>query len=905
MKGAGMESGRRFVPDESQRKVIAAEGGYHLVLAPPGCGKTQILTERIARAHAQGVGYGDMLCLTFTNRAARGMRERIDADIADDGVRQVYVGNIHRFCSKLLFEQGVVPSETSIIDDADAISIVARYTGDDDAAVMADNRRRNDYAKVVHLCHFVHQALQGVPKAFRLHPECLDSNDIAAMRTICRVQRMPFDLQALGDIYHRTGFYQEALNGDAYNLPLREVMVQTLRKMELAHSYEAYKRENLLVDFEDLLILTYEYLTGHAPDGHPCYRWIQIDEVQDLNPLQIKIVDLVTSGQAPTVMYLGDGQQAIFSFMGARLDTLDALKDRCKGHIHHLGENHRSPKYLLDVFNEYATKNLHIDPVLLPAAVDGTPAGGHELLVRHSATLETEYGDVARAAKWLNGQDGGETTAVIVNSNYDADKVSLALDEERVSHFKVSGVDLFATEEVKLLFAHLGVLVNEHSFISWARILKGLHVFETNGACRNFVQAMGRCAMLPSDLLLYDDGGTYVQDFARCYGQGEMVIFDTETTGLDVFHEDILQIAAVKVRRGEVVPGSELSLFIETERDIPQMLGDMVNPIIEERRHHRLLPHAEGLQAFLDYVGTDVLLGHNADYDYNILDQNLKRWLPTVDFKGEHPKYFDSLKLIRLLRRDLRSYKLKSLLADLHLEGTNSHLADEDVNATRSVTDYCFQAARQVIPLQQAFMQRKRVIDRAAAFRRVYRDLFLHARSLLYVADNEGDNPVLVKELSAVYKQLLGDSVIRPVRGFDAILRFLSQDMIDGRAEPSLVEQVAHHIVEMSTLKEADLCGGSSVTERVFVTTVHKAKGLEFDNVIVFDAVDGRYPNYYTQNDPRRVAEDARKFYVAMTRAKKRLVVWQSDARLNSRKEPQPKLLTPFMRPILRFFEEG
>ena len=64
--------------DERQREVIDAGEGYHLVLAPPGCGKTEVLAERILRAHQRGVAYGDMLCLTFTNRASRSMRERIE-----------------------------------------------------------------------------------------------------------------------------------------------------------------------------------------------------------------------------------------------------------------------------------------------------------------------------------------------------------------------------------------------------------------------------------------------------------------------------------------------------------------------------------------------------------------------------------------------------------------------------------------------------------------------------------------------------------------------------------------------------------------------------------------------------------------------------------------------------------
>ena len=85
-----MEKETNFQPDDSQREVIKAEGGYHLVLAPPGCGKTQILTERIRRAHQKdGVAYSDMLCLTFTNRAARGMMELIRENITDDDISQV------------------------------------------------------------------------------------------------------------------------------------------------------------------------------------------------------------------------------------------------------------------------------------------------------------------------------------------------------------------------------------------------------------------------------------------------------------------------------------------------------------------------------------------------------------------------------------------------------------------------------------------------------------------------------------------------------------------------------------------------------------------------------------------------------------------------------------------------
>ena len=100
------------------------------MLASPGCGKTQILTERIRRAHdVEGVAYADMLCLTFTNRAARGMLERINANIADSSVGDVFVGNVHRFCSKFLFGNGLIAAESSVIDEDDAISSLAQYMG--------------------------------------------------------------------------------------------------------------------------------------------------------------------------------------------------------------------------------------------------------------------------------------------------------------------------------------------------------------------------------------------------------------------------------------------------------------------------------------------------------------------------------------------------------------------------------------------------------------------------------------------------------------------------------------------------------------------------------------------------------------------------------------------------------
>ncbi len=124
-------------PDATQQQIIDILGGTHLVLAPPGCGKTQILAERIRRAHEQGVSYADMLCLTFTNRAARGMRERINSNIDDRSTADVFVGNVHRYCSRFLFDNHIVPAESAIIDDDTVVSILAMYLNETEEAVLS------------------------------------------------------------------------------------------------------------------------------------------------------------------------------------------------------------------------------------------------------------------------------------------------------------------------------------------------------------------------------------------------------------------------------------------------------------------------------------------------------------------------------------------------------------------------------------------------------------------------------------------------------------------------------------------------------------------------------------------------------------------------------------------------
>lgn len=890
-------------PDSSQQRVINEQKGFHLVLAPPGCGKTQILTQRIQEAHRRGVAYADMLCLTFTNRAARGMAERIQESIQDADANEVYVGNVHRFCSKFLFENKIIPASASVIDDDDAISILASYVDDDEQRIAHDYRKKKNYSEVIFLSHLITQIAHQHPKDLRLHPECLHNEDITALTKICQLKGIGFTPQALEEIYQKADSYEDWVKDSAVDYATQCLLLATLKKMQLANHYEKYKQTNNLIDFEDLLIMTYDTLTTVPSEStYKHYSWIQVDEVQDLNPMQLAIIDAITAPTDAAVMYLGDEQQAIFSFMGAKLSTLAWLKERCGDNVHHLSTNHRSPKYLLQVFHEYAEKVLKIDAKLLPQAGNDDMGMGDELKIVNSDFLETEYMDVARLAGTLLHHNPKETTAIIVNANHDADDMSTTLLNMGLQHFKVSGQDLFASPTIKLLLAHLNVLANDNNFIAWARLLKGTGVFQSNVAARNFVQTLFRNALRPSDLLS-PHSTSYIAQFKTIYDDKEMVVFDTETTGLDVFEDEIVQIAAVKIRQGKIVEGSHLNIFIATNKAVPEYLGDLRNPVFDIIGQQTLLQPQEALNQFMEYVGDSILIGHNALYDYRILDQQLRRHCPQHSLSHLHPFYIDTLQLIRLIHPHLKQYKLASLIETLHLEGKNSHLADEDVHATVGLINYCYQHTEQILQAQQQLMARPRVQECIRLFRHRYMEHYNQAKASLHLVSPDAHPHLLTQEIQHFYSIAKDERWAEDMKGVEYICRYIEAELLEKMPAPSLYEQLNRHILSINTLKEADLCGSSVINERIYLTTIHKAKGLEFDNVIIFDAIDGRIPNFYNNRIERLYNEDARKFYVAMTRAKKRLFVSQCLGRINYRGEVTHNQLTPFMTPLLPFFE--
>ena len=831
--------------DPWQQEAIEISGGRHLVLAPPGCGKTDILTERVVHVHEQGVEYRDMLCLTFTNRAAKGMAQRIADRTGNPVPDDLFVGNIHRYCSQLLFNEGIVNHNSAIIDESDVENIIQEE-------LCKHLHIESRTTELMRFQHGLQQMVLGMRGELVLHNEMFHTGVVSKL---CDVLGRPFDEDNIAAIY-----------SDIDNLMQRYSVLEELpaaNLMRLAKAYERYKEENDLLDYDDLLILAYQNLKAVQGSAEECktdatrrYRWIEIDEVQDLNALQFALVDLFAADDA-TIVYLGDEQQAIFSFIGAKLETLEVLKRRCQGQIHHLHTNYRSPRYLLDLQNDFAVRNLGIQRDMLPSTDLNPPHAPEDLCLLDVGDAQLESYYAARFAKRYGDLDPTGKVAILVSTNREADEIGEVMSGMGISHFKISGTDLFSLPAMRLLMAHLSVLTDEMVFIAWARLLWGLRILPTYTAARNLMRDLRRVALLPTDFLRYPDS-SYLQEFVHAYDTEELVIFDTETTGLDVYHDDIIQIAAVKVRQGKVV-GKPFNIILETDKELPETVGGHENPMLEVYRTSKRYPRAEGLKKFMDYCKGKVLVGHNVEYDYQILLHNLQQSCPDIDLTQSNPCYFDTLKYIRLVRPRLRQYKLGHLLEVLHLEGQNSHQADDDIMATLSLLNFCHLNAIQMVSEQRLFISdHQKEVNK---FHERYAEMFLNS--------NTADG--VVTELQRAYNYLLEAKLIDPIDKWRHLMHYLECDLIRTDLYPTLRQQLERYITDLNTSKEADLCGGS-LEERYIISTVHKAKGLEFETAIIYRAIDGSYPGSHSWTE-KQIQEDARRLFVALSRSKKRLCI--------------------------------
>lgn len=321
-----------------------------------------------------------------------------------------------------------------------------------------------------------------------------------------------------------------------------------------------------------------------------------------------------------------------------------------------------------------------------------------------------------------------------------------------------------------------------------------------------------------------------------------------------------------------------------------------------EKARGSLLPPVLAFKKFLAFVGDAPVVGHNVEYDVNIVnaqyavlkDRMKKAFddgvdvsaLPRAYARGELLKRYDTLRLSYALERvicreagikRLPSHKLKDLIRILGVEGTNSHKADDDVAATEGLLARFYELARPLVEKQRKFLQKSSIRNMSQTLRRTLKEIFDEHRDLSFRPQDPEDPAILVQVLREFVESLPNHTENEGQIGeiqkkLPLLYAYLDRVLIDKERSRTLYAQLQRYLVHINSLKEADLCSSDVVRDRVFLSTVHKAKGLEFENVVIADARDGVYP-FFKSSTPEAKEEDARKFYVALSRAKKTITI--------------------------------
>ena len=476
---------------DEQRRVVEIDAGSHLVLAPPGSGKTEILSQRILHAMRTGVNPERMLCATFTNRAAYEMRARVEAQGA--GVALPEVGNLHHFCCRFLRAVGRLSPAKHVLDDCEQLSF-AKEVVDVLREELKTGKQCGKETRGVTVLRSVKGVVNGAEgpinelRVGHLHglleeyfASCAEKDRspypaILSAMLIAHQRRMGIPLR-----------YLRAMPPELYELDGEGVV------RALSGCYAALKRRFCSVDFDDLINEAYLYLEKSPLPDERRFRWVMIDEVQDLNPLQWQIVRGLTSKDAVSV-YFGDAEQAIFSFLGASEESFASAVRGCERHF--FRRNFRATPHLLEILMRYSLDALRSEWEFLPHPADAHQANGVV-----GACKSTSGAEVMQCVRWLIDSGTASNVAILVRRNIEADALEAKVRELGFRYSKVSGVDLFSLAAMRDFLAYVSVVVGTASRTDWARLLRrfalGVH---SHSAARYLVRGMFAAGFDPTKL---------------------------------------------------------------------------------------------------------------------------------------------------------------------------------------------------------------------------------------------------------------------------------------------------------------------------------------------------------------------------------------------------------------------
>jgi DNA helicase-2/ATP-dependent DNA helicase PcrA len=409
--------------NEEQFSAVTSPPGKALVIAGAGSGKTRTLTYRVSWLLDQGQSARDILLLTFTNKAAREMVERVRSLVPGD-VSDLWAGTFHSICNRILRrhadEIGFTKS-FSILDRDDQKSLMNAVV----AASDIDTKQRR------------------FPK-----PDVLISM---------------FSLMA------NTGITLEKLLHEKY--PYFLDWQDELEKVRAA--YAKKKRDTNSLDFDDMLSLTVELFRGH-PDVLAIYRkrfrHILVDEYQDTNSVQSELIDLL-AGADNSLMAVGDDSQSIYSWRGAEVDhILNFQKRYTDSKVFTIETNYRSVPEILDLSNAAISANkMRFEKNLRSsrAEVGAKPA----LVALEDPSMQAEF----VAQRMLELRDEGielSEMAVLYRAHFQSLEIQMELTRRGIPFSITSGLRFFEQVHIKDVAAFLRFVTNRKDEVSFKRMVQ-------------------------------------------------------------------------------------------------------------------------------------------------------------------------------------------------------------------------------------------------------------------------------------------------------------------------------------------------------------------------------------------------------------------------------------------------
>ena len=410
----------------AQLEAVTAPDGPVLVIAGAGSGKTHTIVHRLAWLAEQGVPASDMLLLTFTRKASREMLLRA-TDLLGYSIGGVHGGTFHSFAFSVLrqYRPAWAEGPVTVMDSADSAS-----------AIQQCKERLK------------------VGKGDRSFPK---TQTIIGLLSKARNKEI-----SIGDVLQR----------DAQHLLPHADALESI-----GEAYRGYRRQHGLLDYDDLLFELEDLLKGDPEAGREGlaerfrerYRYIMVDEYQDTNRVQARLVRLL-AGEAGNVMAVGDDAQSIYAFRGADVrNILDFPKLFPGTRVIRLEENYRSTQPVLDVANAVLAPASEGFRKNLFTTKENTPKTPRVRLVRPMSDL-TQANVVAARVEELLDRYQAKEIAVLFRAGYQSYHLEVALSKRGIKFRKYGGLRYAEAVHVKDVVAFVRLAINPLDMPSFERV---------------------------------------------------------------------------------------------------------------------------------------------------------------------------------------------------------------------------------------------------------------------------------------------------------------------------------------------------------------------------------------------------------------------------------------------------